>query len=146
MNHSNTFATLLLNPISFSTVETHSIPQIPESSWNSMGVDLPCLQLPWFPGHQLLQLDCHFFQVAQVSLAAWMAGEVVKGQMPSAAARRSSTCMARPSDACRAMWQCMSQEPGLSVLKAMMTKPLRGRSTTSRRGGLSSFRLTLRGS
>ena len=38
------------------------------------------------------------------------------------------------------MWQWMSQEPGLSALKAMATKPLAGSNTTSRRGGLSNLR------
>lgn len=37
------------------------------------------------------------------------------------------------------MWQCTSQLPMLSVLKAMMTKPPLGRRTTSRLGGLSTF-------
>lgn len=41
-----------------------------------------------------------------------------------------------PALACHAMWQCMSQAPGLSGLKAIAIYPPAGSSTTSRRGGL----------
>lgn len=63
--------------------------------------------------------------------------------MEAASACRSRICRARPAEACCAMWQCMSHEPGLSALKAMTMKPLAGISTTSRRGGLSRFRWRL---
>lgn len=43
------------------------------------------------------------------------------------------------------MWQCISQVPGLSDLKAMTMNPFTGKSTTSRRGGLDSVKLSLSG-
>src|SRR5436190_3840915 len=54
----------------------------------------------------------------------------------------SKICSARPEDACHAIWQCMSQTPGLSALKAIIRYPPAGRSATSRRGGLSRLILT----
>lgn len=35
----------------------------------------------------------------------------------------STNCNAKPSLACQAMWQCKSQDPGLSILKAIAKWP-----------------------
>ena len=47
----------------------------------------------------------------------------------------STNCKAKPSDACHAIWQCISQEPGLSIWKAITRCPPVGSVITSRRGG-----------
>lgn len=49
--------------------------------------------------------------------------------------------MASPADECQAMWQWMSQAPGLSARMAMARKPFAGRRATSRRGGLSKLKV-----
>jgi hypothetical protein len=123
--------------------------QIPESSWNnhvvvfSQAGYLPVVLLR--PGHQFLQSLYHVSQFLQTRSASLMAFDLLWGQMLFASACRSSICMDSPSEAWYAIWQCISQLPGLSVLKAMTTKPLLGSRTTSRLGGFIRVRLSRSG-
>lgn len=115
------------------------------------------------PVHQLLQSPNHLSQFAQTRSVSFVMGEegVLKSVLASACLSR--ICSARPSLAWKAvhhrvnirsdhsdgvtlpMWQCISHVPGLSDLNAITTKPFTGKSTTSRRGGLDSVKLSLSG-
>jgi hypothetical protein len=123
--------------------------QIPESSWNSHIVVfsqagyVPVVLLR--PGHQFLQSLFHASQFVQTCSASLMAFDVLWGQRLFASACRSSICMDSPPEAWYAIWQCISQLPGLSALKAMTTKPFLGSRTTSRLGGFIKVRLSRSG-
>src|SRR3569833_1084981 len=112
----------------FSLSRHHRL-QIPESSGSCVAVD---------------EDFTHLFQLLHNVAASSMTG-LPGGHILAASAWRSRICKARPFEACLAMWQCRSHDPGLSALKAMMIKPLAGINTTSRRGGLNRFRRMLAG-
>lgn len=99
--------------------------QMPESSWNVAT-----------SGQWLLELPNHLFQLSHTRLISCNRARVSCW----AASCRSRICKAKPDDACNAIWQCISQTPGLSALKAMTMYPPAGSKATSLRGGLSNFR------
>ena len=112
---------------------------MPESGENAIS---PIPQLFPSPGHQFSQSPNHLFHRSQPLCACCKAALVsICGHISAAASRLSIICMAMPLDAWKAIWQCSSQGPGLSALKAMVTKPVGGSTTTSRRGGLVMLRL-----
>ena len=102
---------------SFILRRRQSLPHIPESSWNSLGF------------HQFMVLLLHLSQFAHTLAISF-------GFFTTMSFFLSNICSARPEEACQAMWQCMSHDPGLSALKAITRKPPCGSRATSRRGGL----------
>lgn len=102
----------------------------PESSWKPSSPSSGCQKFFGSENHvfhfvQVFLISCNRVRLATSSFCASFA--------------LSKTWMARPEEACHAIWQWKAQAPGLSALNAMAIKPLAGNKTTSRRGGLSNL-------
>ena len=118
--------------------------QMPESGAKPSA---PIPQLFPSPGHQSRQSPHHLFHPSQTRCVSRRAGDFSKdGHLSDALLWRSRICNAKPLEAWKAMWQCISQMPGLSVLKAITTwPPFCGSMTTSRLGGFVKLKVALLG-